>query len=79
MAIGGGDAPAVQDAPVHPMTRPVTLGWFLKRSLAGIVILLVAMGGLAWLTYASIDQDLDAEASPKSTKAAQKVPVRLHL
>jgi hypothetical protein len=71
MALTGGDAQTVQGLPVHP-ARPVTLGWFLKRSLLGIAILLVAMGGLAWLTYASIDPKLDAEAgtAPANVDAA---------
>lgn len=81
MAISGGDAQAVQGAAVHPAVRPVTWTWFLKRSLLGIAILLVAMGGLAWLTYASIDPDLDGDIAPKSAKSAassaQAVPVGL--
>lgn len=70
MAIGVEDAPAVQAA----LVRPVTLGWFLKRSLIGIAILMVAMGGLAWLTYASIDTDADGDAAPKSAKALREAP-----
>lgn len=57
MAISVEDAPSVQSA----FVRPVTLGWFVKRSLIGIAILMVAMGGLAWLTYASIDPDADGD------------------
>lgn len=38
-------------------TRPVTLGWALRRAALGVVILAVAMGAVAWLTYASIDPD----------------------
>lgn len=72
MAIGVEDAPSVQAA----LVRPVTLGWFLKRSLIGIAILLVAMGGLAWLTYASIDPDSDGEADPRSAKAVREAPAR---
>ncbi len=72
------DASTVQVAPV----RHVTLGWFLKRSLIGLVILAVAMGGLAWLTYASIDPDLDGVPSQKATTehhepAARITPVEL--
>jgi hypothetical protein len=67
MAIGVDDAQTVQGAPL----RPVTLGWFLKRSLIGIAILMVTMGGLAWLTYASIDPDLDGDTAPKSATVHQ--------
>mgnify|MGYP001203913256 CR=1 FL=1 len=63
MAISGGDA----QAPAYAMTRPApTLGWFLKRFLVGTAILLVAMGGLAWLTYASIDPALDGIPAPSA-------------
>lgn len=69
---------SVEDAsPVQvSAVRPVTLGWVLKRSIIGIAILLVAMGGLAWLTYASIDPDLDGEPSPATAQSHDK-PVRL--
>lgn len=69
MAIGVEDAPQVQVA-----LRPVTFAWFLKRSLIGIAILMVAMGGLAWLTYASIDPDADGDVTPKSAKALRAAP-----
>lgn len=72
MAIGVEDAPSVQAA----LVRPVTFGWFLKRSLIGIAILMVAMGGLAWLTYASIDPDADGDVTPKSAKTLRETPVR---
>lgn len=72
MAVGVEDAPSVQGS----FVRPVTLGWFLKRSLIGIAILLIAMGGLAWLTYASIDPDLDSDAAPQSAKTVHEVPAR---
>jgi hypothetical protein len=73
MAIRVEDAPAVQSV----FVRPVTLGWFLKRSLIGIAILMVAMGGLAWLTYASIDPDIDGDLAPSATKAMREAPVRV--
>ncbi|MBN8911072.1 MAG: hypothetical protein J0H65_03245 [Rhizobiales bacterium] len=73
MAVGVEDAPAVQGG----FVRPVTLGWFLKRSLIGIAILLIAMGGLAWLTYASIDPALDGETAPQSAKAVHTAPARI--
>ncbi len=65
MATGVEDAQTVQGA----LARPVTVGWFLKRSLLAVVILVVSMGGLAWLTYASIDPDADIGAVPKAAKA----------
>ena len=78
MAVGAEDASPVQSVVV----RPVTLGWVLKRSMIGIAILLVAMGGLGWLTYASIDPDLDGDtARPANAgtldNAARFVPIDL--
>jgi hypothetical protein len=73
MAISVEDAPSVQRA----AARPVTLGWVLKRSLIGIAILMVAMGGLAWLTYASIDPDLDGETGSKAAGTVRQMPARL--
>lgn len=70
MAIGVEEAPPAQG----PFVRPVTLGWFLKRMLVGVAILLIAMGGLAWLTYASIDPDADSDAAPRSARAAPEAP-----
>jgi hypothetical protein len=40
---------------------PISLGWFLKRTAIGIAILTVAISAMAWLTYASIDPQLDAQ------------------
>ncbi len=39
----------------------ITVGWFLKRAIIGIAILVVSIGSMAWLTHASIDpsQELD--------------------
>jgi hypothetical protein len=45
--------------------------------LIGIAILMVAMGGLAWLTYASIDPDMDGDGAPKAAKALRDAPARL--
>lgn len=67
MAIGIEDATAVQT----PLARRVTLGWFLKRSLIGIAILMFAMGSLAWLTYASIDPEGDGEQVSTVTEGAR--------
>lgn len=48
----------LEAAPAH---RPVvSLAWFVKRMVLAIVILAVSFGGLAWLTYASIDPRLEA-------------------
>ena len=41
--------------------NPITLGWVLKRSAIGIAILTIAISAMAWLTYASIDPQLDAQ------------------
>ena len=57
------------DAAATVPLRPITLGWALKRALLGIVILVVAMGGVAWLTYASIDPDLEQGDQAKTSKA----------
>jgi len=73
MAIRVEDAPVVQSV----FVRPVTLGWFLKRSLIGIAILMVAMGGLAWLTYASIDPSIDADLAPSTAKVLREAPPRI--
>lgn len=75
MAIGVDDARPVQGTAV----RTVGLGWFLRRSLIGIAILLVAMGGLAWLTYASIDPDPEDDAAAKAhhETTVRLVPVEL--
>lgn len=35
------------------------LMWALKRALLGTAILVVALGGLAWLTHAAIDPSLE--------------------
>lgn len=73
MAIGLEDASPVQGQ----LVRPVTVGWFLKRSLIGIAILMVAMGSLAWLTYASIDPTANDPFGPQATPAVREAPARL--
>lgn len=73
MAIGAEDAQPVQ----HDSLPPVTLGWFLKRTIVGIAILIVAMGGLAWLTYASIDPDQEAAATAPADVPARLIPIDL--
>ncbi len=49
--------------------RPITLGWALKRALLGIAILILAMGSVAWLTYASIDPNLEGGDQPAVAKS----------
>ena len=61
----------------HLPLRPVTLGWALKRALLGIAILVVAMGSVAWLTYASIDPDLDRADTPARPVQEPVAQVRL--
>ena len=73
MAIGADDAQPVQ----HESLPPVTLGWFLKRTVVGIAILLVAMGSLAWLTYASIDPDADTTVTAPADVPARIIPIEL--
>lgn len=70
MVLGVDSAPTVQGEAL----RPMTLKWVLKRSLAGFLILFVAMGALAWLTYASIDPDLDGDLMPRSADAVRGAP-----
>ena len=39
----------------------ITVLWFLKRLVLGIVILVVSLGGLAWLTHAAIEPAIGPE------------------
>lgn len=48
----------------------VTLAWALKRTLMGMVIFAVVIGGAAWLLHTSIDPSLDADASSLIAKPA---------
>ena len=52
--------------------RTVTWGWFLRRTLLAVTILFVAVGSMAWLTYASIDPRLDA-AEPEIETPARSI------
>jgi hypothetical protein len=57
----------------------MTFGWVMKRALLGIAILVLSMGSVAWLTYASIDPNLDnvpSEAA-KAPSPVQATEVRL--
>ena len=44
--------------------------WALRRALLGITILVVSIGGAAWLLYAAIDPD--AEAGTEARAALRK-------
>lgn len=57
--------------------RPMTLAWVLKRSAVAIAILTVAVGAMAWLTYASIDPQLDAGALQDAPSPLTKVELRI--
>jgi hypothetical protein len=57
------------DAAPGASLRPVTLGWALKRALLAIAILVLAVGSVAWLTYASIDPNLERGDLPPAAKA----------
>jgi hypothetical protein len=65
-------------APAGAQLRPLTLRSALKRALLGIAILAVAMGSVAWLTYASIEPASERE-QPKAAKPGKPpvTPVRL--
>lgn len=76
MAIRAEDAQPVQ----HDSLPPVTIGWFVRRTIVGIAILMVAMGSLAWLTYASIEPDegsSSSTATAPSERPAQLIPIDL--
>ncbi len=49
-----------------PASNPMTFGWVLKRTALGISILVFSFGAIAWLTYASIEQNEHVLASPKN-------------
>ena len=49
---------------------PMTLGWVMKRLFLGVVILAVAFGSIAWLTYTALESDAMA-STPEKTAAAQ--------
>lgn len=48
---------ALNPQALNPQARNLmTLRWVLKRVALGVIILVVAFGSIAWLTYASIEQ-----------------------
>lgn len=61
----GGDAMTVTtERAVEAADGPqktMSLGWALKRVALAIVILSIAVGTVAWLTYSSIDPLLEIE------------------
>lgn len=59
--------------------RPVTLGWVLKQTAILVLILVVAMGGMAWLTYASIDPVIESDAEAVNERPAPVTNVNLSL
>jgi hypothetical protein len=48
---------------------PMTLGWVMKRLVLGVVILAVAFGSIAWLTYTSLESDAMASTAEKTATA----------
>ena len=66
--------PRADNAAALP-TRPVTIGWALKRMLMGLLIMFIVIWGAAWLLYSSIDPNLESEAANAfSAKAAAASP-----
>ena len=58
--------------------RAITLGWALKRTLLGFLILFIVVGGAAWLLDASIDPALEGEIGSLSARpAVTKAGLRL--
>lgn len=47
----------------------MTLGWVLKRAAFGLALLVVLMGGMAWLTYASIGPSVDEAVAASNAPA----------
>ncbi len=54
-------------APLRPL---MTWRSALKRAVLGLAILTVTMGGVAWLTYASIEPESDQTAKTLKTQRA---------
>lgn len=59
------DTVSAQPAPIRT-DSPVGAGWFLRRALMTILIFCVAIGGIAWLLHASIDQTTEAIAADQT-------------
>lgn len=55
----------------------VSLAWFLKRTLLGVTILLLAVGTFACLLYASIEPDRAEAASPTPAASVLTDPASL--
>lgn len=67
-------SPAGELSP-HAILQPMTLRWILKRTALAVAILVVTIGSMAWLTYASIDPLLDDAAQSLDAVPAADVPV----
>ncbi len=51
--------------------------WALRRAVAGILILVVTVGGAAWLLYATIDQEAEASTEARALrKTVIETPAR---
>lgn len=51
--------------------QTLNLRWAMKRAALGIAILVIAVTGMAFLLYASLDQDAEAQASEISQALEQ--------
>lgn len=61
----------------HTTLRPITLRWVLKRTAIAVAILFVAISSMAWLTYASIDPQLDAQGADDTPGVVDLTKVNL--
>jgi len=61
------------DAPIADDISRLTLAWALKRTLLGVAILIIFIGGMAWLMHAAIDPTADARTIPGATAATAAV------
>jgi hypothetical protein len=50
--------------------RTVTIGWALRRTALGLLILFVVIWCAAWLLYSSIDPRLDSDLGSTAANAA---------
>lgn len=56
---------SAEAADVHAV-RLMTLGWVVKRALLGFFLVMLAMGSVAWLTYASMEPATDQSESEQT-------------
>ena len=59
--------------------RTVTFGWAIKRTLLAFFILLIVVGGAAWLLDASIDRSQDGEPAAGALSAQPAVVAKAGL